>query len=163
MKLSYSWAIRITDFLGDQAEQIHEWRRNTVRAIKLMSSENVEATEVHKLLETFLTPFTRPRADRHRHGAREEYSQDLLRLCNATLNFALLIRSSKDNFEFHMPERSSPLDLNLVSVQGKEVSGRPGEEKIGVVLFAALIKRPAQDRDNRLVLEKAHIIIRAEK
>jgi len=92
----------------------------------------------------------------------EELSKSLMKLCWDAFRLTLVLRSSHDLYRFEQPSFGSAVDAGEVEPQFTvgETEENLKAPVIFLILFGSLVKYPANNPGHRVVLEKAHVVIR---
>ncbi|EKD16178.1 hypothetical protein MBM_05472 [Drepanopeziza brunnea f. sp. 'multigermtubi' MB_m1] len=132
-----------------------EWRVRTVRCASLLNIDNPRAEEVAKYIHEFMKPLITSDA------LDTQLRTLILKLCNDSMSFALLLRSFKDLYRCEMPDIHSPLnDDSEEQCPEPYRNGDPhAEGDVAFVLAGSLVKYPELHPERRLVLEKAHVVV----
>ena len=139
-------------------KSITEWRTATLKCVGLLP--NVHRSLLPQATAQAIWDFMIPLAPLSEKPVKE-VGDLLVKLCSDSLRFALDLRKSQHNYSFEEPSEGQPVDENEVEPQASE--NNPGlgygSPIIAFSLSSALVKYPAHSIEERVVLEKAHVVI----
>jgi hypothetical protein len=136
----------------------------TMKCAGLFDSKSSTHEEVAQKIQELMRPLLLERSDRSANVVSDEIQKLLVDLCRDAYNFVLLARRSKATYFCQLPKVDSALvedDAEPQSCEGaKDGAADETVAKVSRVLFGALVKYPEDDRAERIVLEKALVVIR---
>lgn len=115
-------------------------------------------------IQEFLAPIVPHTIGRSSRNPNDRLHDSFVRLCRDAFNLTLLLRGTKDSYRIEFPEAGSNFDPEDVEPQAwegcKHQSGISSEKAtIAFSLSGALVKYPEHSPKERLVLEKAHVVL----
>lgn len=143
-----------------------EWRIGTIKCGSLLKLKDDTPQITAKIIQDFMTPLRpQPQDDAAKIGDKELHEK-LLRLCKDAFDFTLTLRGCKDVYRCEFPKNQKPNDDDS-EVQARErridsMEGGSGAEERRVLftISGTLAKYPGGNMEKRLVLEKAHVVVR---
>ncbi|KAI9053982.1 hypothetical protein LZ554_002926 [Drepanopeziza brunnea f. sp. 'monogermtubi'] len=150
---------------GHEAE-IVDWRIQTLRCASWMGLANTSLDQVACKILDLMQPLW-PKSD----TASDKLLGLVRRLCNDSLKFVLVLRSSRDSYICEMPAPKSRLTEDS-DVQDQELCPDVGsrsqswtstDQEVLFPIAGALVKYPEHHAAVRLVLEKAHVVVCQQK
>jgi hypothetical protein len=135
-----------------------------MKCAKWLRSESSRPKNVAERIFDFMLPALvhRHRKDKASSKKIEDDVFDLiLKLCTTVFNLALILRSCKDDYRCEFPEPRTELNLDESEPQDSE-EAKPKRLETNFVAFTlsgALVKYPELNPEERLVLEKSHVVI----
>jgi hypothetical protein len=93
--------------------------------------------------------------------SHQELENLLIKLCMDAFSLAIDLRRSKHIYKFEEPASGQVVDQDEVEPQAseKDLEQGLGVPRIAFSLSSALVKYPAHSLGERVVLEKAHVVI----
>lgn len=90
------------------------------------------------------------------------------KLCDDTYNLVLLLRGLEDTYTFEFPKSGAKIDDTAEPVAreyahhatGASRNQTTSKEVISFTTFGSLVKYPKNNMAKRLVLEKAHVVVK---
>jgi hypothetical protein len=143
---------------------IAEWRTRTVECAALIS-DHAQSTwpekVAHQIWE-FISPILPPETDKVSEKKCSDLEKHLVKVCEGAHQLALLVRGCKDVYQCQRIKRGEALNDEDAEPQDKEESAGTSVKDATVVftIFGALVKYPNLTPGVKLVLEKAHVVIR---
>lgn len=146
-----------------------EWRTQTLKCAKLLG-QDVEyrlpkrvADRLHRFMAPLLPPLLPARAGENGERAHEQCREHILNLCISACDLVLLLRSSRDTYRCERPRSDEPIDRNEAEPQDEEDLRKGTDKKHTVIvsLSDTLAKYPEHNPRQKIVLEKAHVIIQS--
>jgi hypothetical protein len=130
----------------------------------LFNSKSSAPEEVAQTIQELMRPLLLERSDWSANVVNDGVQKQLVDLCRGAYNLVLLVRHSKAAYCCECPKRESVLvedDAEPHAREGpKDGEGDEKVAKVARVLFGAFVKYPEDNRAERIVLEKAHVVIR---
>ena len=130
----------------------------------LFDSKSSTPEETAQTIQELMRPLLLQRSDRSANVVNDGIQKQLVDLCRGAYNLVLLVRHSKATYCCECPKRESALVEDDAEPQAREgPKDGEGDEKVAKVarvLFGAFVKYPEDNRAERIVLEKAHVVIR---
>lgn len=144
----------------EDSSKLVEWRLQTIKCAAIIGRSDAERAVCQ--LNEFLSRLVVNR-DRASQDPKDKLSihDRLLRLCQESLDFGLVARRCRDSYRCEYPQVGNRLNEEDESEQDWE--GERGEPwKISFVIAPALVKYSEHDRNRRVVLEKAQVLVRRD-
>ena len=130
----------------------------------LFNSKSSAPEEVAQTIQELMRPLLLERSDWSANVVNDGIQKQLVNLCRGAYNFVLLVRRSKASYCCECPKVGSALVEDDAEPQAREgpKDGEADEKvvKVSRVLFGAFVKYPEDNRTKRIVLEKAHVVVR---
>lgn len=145
-------------------DEVTEWRIRTVKCAKLLQDHDAESTRPRRavaVIGSFLEPIMLPRHQRETAKDRDGLEEYLLALCTTAYKLTLTLRGCKDLYRCETPSPGSPQIDEDADPQDFERSRGPksSSSDIAFAIHGALVKYPEHSAKDRLVLEKAHVVV----
>jgi hypothetical protein len=136
----------------------------TIKCAGLFESKSSTPEEVAQRIQELMRPLLLEGSDRSANVVNNGIQKLLLDLCRDAYNFGLLVRHSKAAYCCEYPKVESALvedDAEPHACEGPK-DGKADEKvtKVARLHFGAFVKYLEDDRAERIVLEKAHVVIR---
>jgi len=154
--------------LGHETD-ILEWRIQTLKCASFLEVRHETATRTAQAIEDFMAPLRFPPQDRLTQKAAGAPRDSVNRLCNDAYNLILTLRRCDDTYRCEVPKPGAKVDTDVEPLAQEyhhsttEAShGRVASEKAVILftIFGSLVKYPENNMAKRLVLEKAHVVIK---
>lgn len=145
--------ISANNFTKDHYTDLVEWRRQTIKCISLFDDGETEARNLAKNTYNDLRPFIRSK----RKSPQECFDQFIELYTNAQ-NLALLMRGSRHLYKIEAPYEGADYIENESVALGREIFDNSGKEIVGYPVSPALFKFPDGNLENRITLERAHVV-----
>ncbi|TAQ84016.1 hypothetical protein B7494_g7668 [Chlorociboria aeruginascens] len=143
---------------------VAEWRTRTMKCASFLQPQENSSrpAQAANKIQNFMRPLLPCDRDQAILDAGNEHLSDhLLKLCTAAFRFMLMLRRSKDVYKCELPVPGKRLNPEEDEPMYSEKSEDPriDAQHVAFALSGALVKYPEYDPTQRLVLEKAHVII----
>ncbi|KAJ3516985.1 hypothetical protein NM208_g14769 [Fusarium decemcellulare] len=138
-------------------KEIVQWRHATLRCADLLSGTHDSPTRYYMTIRQYFEPVrTSDKKDLEKGDAR------LKKLCDEWYALMMLMRRAHDSFNFFMPKTDMPVvgyeqSVEEIITEGSE--SEKGERVIKGCLFGGLFKRSHDNPNERITLEKAHVVV----
>jgi hypothetical protein len=140
---------------------IAEWRTRTVECAALINdhAQSTWPEQVAHQIWEFMSPILPPETDKVSEKKCSDLEKHLIKLCEGAHQLALLVRGCKDVYQCQLIKRGEALSEDA-EPQDNEGGTNVKDVTVAFTLFGALVKYPELSPRVKLVLEKAHVVVR---
>ncbi|KAG9231240.1 hypothetical protein BJ875DRAFT_517787 [Amylocarpus encephaloides] len=144
--------------------EIAEWRVRTIKLASLLNQNKLDIRVVDHVYDSLIPLFSALPGWQGAEETSHAFCLQLSEMCETAAKLAVTLRASKDSYCFEAPNAGSKADWDEMNILGYEASGGGDiKDKDGAITFCiceSLVKYPEHDPHERLVLEKAHVVVR---
>ncbi|KAH7139868.1 hypothetical protein B0J13DRAFT_447955 [Dactylonectria estremocensis] len=140
------------------------WRITTLTCIDLLGVDEATSKRCAEEMSSFFLPLVE-----HRRRRKGQQPEDMItKLCSDAFSLRMMMRKSKGGYRCEVPGLDGTALVSelrdLVDVHAVE-NGRPDEssDEIAYCLFGALTKHQEHLGENKIVLEKAHVVVKSRR
>ncbi|KAA6410273.1 MAG: hypothetical protein FRX48_05694 [Lasallia pustulata] len=149
---------------GNTAD-VAEWRKRTIECASWLKIECARPKAAAINIAQFMEPLL-PTSSKSAAQITPPLELLMLQLCEKAHQLSLLLRRSKSRYTYENLKRGTVIDeYNISDISPQAFDGPELEEPLGATvaftIFGALVKYPDLTPDERYVLERSHVVLRA--
>jgi hypothetical protein len=143
---------------------VANWRIATLNCVEQLKFEEKQLSiQVARYINDFFKPLISAEANANdKHGLETK----VVALCKDAFTLRIAMRKSKGNYRCEVLPHGTLQSKNEDIAEAMEVEGGKDAERSDVImftLFGALTKQPEDTAKEKIVLEKAHVVLKRQE